>query len=182
MYALLVLVTAPPMIPNSALLAGAGALAASGCLSLPLLVITLLASTITGDMALFWAGRRTTGRARAWLERSARRRSMLARTASGFRRWGVASVVAVRFVPTGRGVVGLTAGVVRFPGRSFLLGAAIAEAVFVTVTVGLGYVSGRLPLGGSAPFVIGPAVSTLTAAGALVFRRISHRRVNRTFK
>ncbi|MCY0941354.1 DedA family protein [Streptomyces antarcticus] len=177
-YALLVLVTMPPMVPNSALLAGAGALAAAGSLSLPLLVVILLISAITGDLAVFWAGRRSSGRARGWLEGKARRRSMLEWTAARFQRYGVPAVIAVRFVPSGRGVGGLTAGIVNFPARRYLLGAAIAEAIFVSYTIGLGYLGGRFATDGLAPLFIGPGVSLLVAGTVLATQRISRRRVN----
>ncbi|WP_070009421.1 DedA family protein [Streptomyces abyssalis] len=165
-YALLVLATMPPVVPNSALVAGAGALAATGGLSLPLLVAVLLVSTVAGDLGTFWAGRRSSGRALVWLRSSPRRRSMLEWTAGRFRRYGVPSVIAVRFVPGGRGVGGLTAGVVGYPVRSYLLGAAVAEAVFVSCTVGLGYLGGRFAVDGAARWLIGPLVS-LVVAGAV---------------
>ncbi len=175
MYALLVLVTAPPMVPNSALLAGAGALAAAGSLSLPLLVLTLLISTVAGDLGMFWVGRRAGGRALAWLERSARRRSMLEWTAGRLQRYGVPSVIAVRFVPSGRGMGGLTAGIVGYPVRSYLLGAAIAETIFVSYTIGLGYLGGQFVSDGPALLFIGPAVSLLVAGVVLTLRWIAGR-------
>ncbi|QPP07256.1 DedA family protein [Streptomyces bathyalis] len=175
-YALLVLATLPPMVPNSALVAGAGAMAAAGGLSLPFLVLVLLASTVVGDLGVFWAGRRSSGRVVAWLSRRPGRRSMLERTAAGLERHGVPSVIAVRFVPGGRGVGGLTAGVVGYPVRSYLLGAVIAEAVFVSYTVGLGYLGGRFAMDGVARWFIGPLVSLLVAGAVSAVRRIARGR------
>jgi membrane protein DedA with SNARE-associated domain len=174
-YALLVLATMPPMIPNSALLAGAGALAAGGGLSLPLLVLVLLASTVTGDLIVFWVGRRSGGRAVAWLRRSPGRLSMLEWTAGRLERYGVASVIAVRFVPGGRGAGGLTAGLVGYPVRSYLLGAVIAEAVFVSYTVGLGYLCGQFAMDGVARWLMGPLVSLLVAGAVLAVQRYAGR-------
>jgi membrane protein DedA with SNARE-associated domain len=126
-YALLVLVTVPPMVPNSAVLAGAGALAAAGGVSLTLLVVISLASAILGDLAVFGIGRASRGRVVGRLPRGGRWRMMLDRAADGIQRDGVPSVIAVRFVPTGRGVGGLAAGIVGYPLRSYVLGAAVAE-------------------------------------------------------
>ena len=172
-YVLLVLATMPPMVPNSALVAGAGAMAATGGLNLPLLVVVLLASTVVGDLGVFWAGRKSSGRTVAWLRRRPRRRAMLERTAAGLERYGVPSVIAVRFVPGGRGVGGLTAGVVGYPLRSYLLGAAIAEAVFVSYTVGLGYLGGRYALDGVARWLVGPLVSLLVAGAVSGVRKLA---------
>lgn len=178
-YAVLVLVTVPPMVPNSALLAGAGALAASGGgLSVPLLLCLPLVGATLGDLAVFSLGRRARGPTMTWLSRDPRRLSTMERLSGLLDRYGVPSVIAVRFVPTGRGVGGLTAGVVGFPVRSFLLGAAVAEAIFVSYTVGLGYVGGRLATDGAAPFVIGPAVSLLVAGTVLMLQRKCGRQVD----
>ncbi|MER6503412.1 VTT domain-containing protein [Streptomyces sp. NPDC001455] len=180
-YALVVVVTAPPMVPNSAVLAGAGALAAAGSLNLPLLVLLPLTSAILGDLAVFWLGRRASGRAHDWLSRNARRRSMLEWVSDRSRRYGVPSVIAMRFVPTGRGVGGLTAGVVGYPVRRYLLGAGIAEALFVSYTVGLGYLGGRFVTdGGPTALLIGPAVSFLLAGVTVAVQRWGGRHSKRT--
>ncbi|WP_051790804.1 DedA family protein [Streptomyces sp. NRRL S-1022] len=170
MYVLLVLVTMPPMIPNSALVAGAGALAAAGSLNLPLLIVILLASTVLGDMSMFWTGCLARGRALRWMSRRQKRRSMLDWAAERFRRYGVPSVIAMRFVPSGRGLGGVTAGIVDFPLRSYLLGALAAEAVFVSCTLGLGYLGGRLVDNTVMVVCMGPAVSVLTASTVMGVR------------
>ncbi|MEU2182107.1 DedA family protein [Streptomyces thermolilacinus] len=179
-YVLLALAIAPPLVPNSALLAGAGALAAAGGLSLPLLVLIPLASAVLGDLVVFSVGRRSRGRALEWLSRNARRRWMLEWVSGRIHQYGIPAVIAVRFVPTGRGVGGLTAGVVGFPLRGYLIGAGIAEALFVSYTVGLGYLGGQLVAGfGPAPLLVGPAVSLLVASVALGVQRWSGRRPDR---
>ncbi|MGW0120411.1 DedA family protein [Streptomyces sp. NPDC003327] len=176
-YALLFLVTAPPMVPNSAALAGAGALAATGDLNLPLLIAVPLVGAVLGDLAVFWAGRRSSGRALGWLSRDARRRSTLEWVAHRLHLYGVPAVIGLRFVPTGRGIGALTAGLVGFPLRGYLLGAGIAEALFVSYTVGLGYLGGRfLTDGGPAALLVGPAVSLLVAGIALAVQRTACRR------
>ncbi|MEO3755177.1 VTT domain-containing protein [Streptomyces sp. B6B3] len=177
MYAILVLVTLPPMVPNSALLVGAGTLAATDVLSLIPLLLVVLSSMVVGDALVYWVGHRSSGRARAWLSRGARRRSMLEWLTGRLQRHGVPAVIAVRFVPAGRGLGGLAAGVTRFRLRDYLIGAAIAEAIFVSYTTGSGYVSGRLPAHDVSPLVIGPVVSLLVAGVAVVLRRGLDRRL-----
>lgn len=139
MYVLLILVTMPPMVPNSALLTSAGTLAATGGLDLAILGPILLTSAILGDLGVFWMGRRSRGRALAWLSRDARRRSTLEWTTQRIHRYGVPSVIAMRFVPTGRGTGGLAAGISGYPVRKYLAGAGVAEAVFLSYTIGFGY-------------------------------------------
>ncbi|MGW7410976.1 DedA family protein [Streptomyces sp. NPDC054863] len=178
-YALLVLVTVPPMIPNSAVLAGAGVLAAAGGISLPLLVAFPLVGAILGDLAVYWVGRKSRRRVLMWMPRGGRRRSVLDRTADRFERHGVPSVIAVRFVPAGRGVGGLAAGIVDYPLRSYLLGAAVAEAIFVSYTIGIGYLGGQFVSDGLAPLFIGPAVSLLVAGVALGVQRVHGRQCKR---
>jgi membrane protein DedA with SNARE-associated domain len=170
-YALLVLVTFLPMVPNSALVAGAGALAATGTLSLPLLLTILLVSAVLGDLGVFWSARRSRPRALRCLHRTTGRRAVLETVSGRFLRYGVPAVIAVRFVPGGRGLGGLTAGIIGFPFRRFLLGAALAEAVFVLSTVGLGYVGGRVTAHPLAPLLIGPGVSLLVAGVAMLAQR-----------
>ncbi|MFI6012813.1 DedA family protein [Streptomyces sp. NPDC051243] len=171
MYALLVLVTMPPMVPNSALLTGAGALAATGDLSLAPLAIILLTSAVLGDLGVFWLGRRSRGRTLSWLTRDARRRSTLDWASRRIQRYGVPSVIAMRFVPTGRGMGGLAAGIVDYPVRKYLIGAGIAEAVFLSYTIGLGYLGGRALPDDVPPFLIGPAISLLVAGSVVAAQR-----------
>ncbi|MGW7362526.1 DedA family protein [Streptomyces sp. NPDC054841] len=175
-YALLVLVTVVPMVPNSALVAGAGALAAVGTLSLPFLLVILLASTVLGDLCVFWAACRSRPRALRRLTRTTGRRTMLETVSGQFRQYGVPAVIAVRFLPGGRGLGGLAAGIIGFPFRRFLLGATVAEAVFVFSTVGLGYLSGRYTTHPLAPLLIGPCVSLLVAGLALVAQQTGRSR------
>lgn len=179
MYVLLILVTMPPMVPNSALLTSAGTLAATGGLDLAILGPILLTSAILGDLGVFWMGRRSRGRALAWLSRDARRRSTLEWTTQRIHRYGVPSVITMRFVPTGRGTGGLAAGISGYPVRKYLAGAGVAEAVFLLYTIGFGYLGGRALPDDIPPFLIGPAMSLLAASGAMLVQQILRRRSNR---
>ncbi|MEV0584324.1 VTT domain-containing protein [Nonomuraea sp. NPDC050310] len=173
LYALLLLATVPPMIPNSALLAGAGALAATGGLSLPLLASLVLAGTVLGDLAVYGVGRKWSEPATTWLSRKPKRRTALAWTTDRFQRYGVPSVIGVRFIPGGRGMGAVTAGIVGLPFRRFLLAAVLSELIFVSCTVGLGYLGGRLlPVGGPGALLIGPGVSLLVAGVTLLVQRL----------
>ena len=52
-------------------------------------------------------------------------------------------MIGVRFLPSGRVIGGLAAGVVRYPVRRYAIGAGVAETVWASYSVGAGYFSGR---------------------------------------
>nr|WP_152992682.1 VTT domain-containing protein [Nonomuraea pusilla] len=95
---------------------------------------------------------------------SPRRRSALAWVSDRIQRYGVSSVVGVRFVPGGRGKGVITAGIVDLSFRGFLLAACLSEIIFVTCTIGLGYLGGRLVPGGASP---APGDRSSPATGSL---------------
>jgi membrane protein DedA with SNARE-associated domain len=175
MYALLALGTAPPLVPNSAMIATAGALAADGELSLFVLLLVVAGSAVAGDAAVFGIGRLTSGRALGWLSRTGRRRAALEWTAGRIHAHGVPFVIAVRFLPSGRLVGGLTAAIVRYPLGRFLLGAAIAEAIWAAYSVGFGYWGASALDNTWSALAIGPGVSLVVAAAAQLISRRSRR-------
>ncbi|UCM88280.1 VTT domain-containing protein [Streptomyces marincola] len=174
MYVALALTTAPPLVPNAALVASAGALAQAGELSLPLVLFVVATAATAGDAAVYGLGRLGGGRARSWLARDARRRAALAWAGDRMRVHGLPFVIAVRFVPSGRLLGGLTAALVGYPARRYLLGAAIAQCLWAGYSVALGYWGGGALGGVWAAMAVGWAVSLLAAALAhLVARRLS---------
>ncbi|MDT0318262.1 DedA family protein [Streptomyces millisiae] len=169
MYALLVLTSAPPYLPNAALIASAGAMVHAGELSLPLVVLAAAAGALAGDAVIFAVGRLARGRALGWLGRSARRRAALQWTGERMHAHGLPFVVGARFLPSGRVIGGLTAALVDFPARRYLLGMGIAQAVWASYSVALGY-WGAGALGGTLPSVlIACGISVLVACLARLF-------------
>ncbi|WSA94593.1 VTT domain-containing protein [Streptomyces sp. NBC_01795] len=179
-YALLVLTTLPPLVPNSALIATAGALAATGRLSLPLVLLAVAGSALAGDLAIHWLGRRTGPRTRAWLSSSARRKAALDWTAARVWRHGVPFLVVVRFLPSGRIAGGLAAGTVGYPARRFLLGAGIAELLWAGYSVGVGYWGGLVLAGTLSGALVGLGASALLAGGAMGVQWAMRRRARRS--
>ncbi|UZJ31320.1 DedA family protein [Streptomyces endophytica] len=178
-YALLALTTLPPFVPNSALLVSAGVLASRGALFLPLVLLTVAGSALTGDLLMFLAARRFGAPVRDWMRRNPRRRALLDWTSLRIERYGVPFVIAVRFLPSGRVAGALASGVLRYPLPKYLLGAGIAEATWAAYSVGLGYLgsatAGR-PLYAAA---IGLGVSCAVAAVATALQWASRRRAAR---
>ncbi|MET8677639.1 DedA family protein [Streptomyces sp. NPDC004647] len=138
-YALLALTTLPPLVPNSGLLVAAGVLASRGSLDIALVLLVVVGSAVLGDLLINLCGHRFSGPVQRWMNRNPKRRALLEWTTLRMQRHGVPFVVAVRFLPSGRLIGGLAAGVVRYPVRRYLIGAGIAETVWAAYTVGLGY-------------------------------------------
>ncbi|WP_275464605.1 DedA family protein [Streptomyces noursei] len=106
------------------------------------------------------------------------RRAALAWTSRRIRRHGVPFMIAVRFLPSGRIAGALASGVLHYPLRKYLIGAGLAESLWATYSVGLGY------LGSAAanPFyaaAIGIGVSVLVAAAGTAVQWVVHRRALR---
>ncbi|MER5971428.1 VTT domain-containing protein [Streptomyces sp. NPDC002055] len=168
-YALLALTTLPPLVPNSGLLVAAGVLASQGSLNLALVLLVVAGSALLGDLLMNLAGRRFSGPVQRWAGRSRRRQALLDWTTLQIQRHGVPFVIGARFLPSGRLIGALAAGVVRYPVRRYLLGAGIAEVVWATYSVGLGYVGSAAAGDPLYAALLGIGLSALVAGvGALV--------------
>jgi membrane-associated protein len=132
-----------PVFPSETAAIAAGVLAAAGDLNITLVVAAAAGGAFLGDISSYLVGR-TAGRAAA---------GRLMGTAGGLARlaWagrvleerGSSVIVVARFVPGGRTAATLTAGLIRMPGRTFLLAAGIAAILWASLASGLGYVGGR---------------------------------------
>jgi len=168
-YAVLAATTAPPLVPNAALLVTGGVLAAQGRLSIALVLLVVAGSALAGDLLIHRAGRAVSGRVLTRLYRRPRRRALLEWASSRIQRYGVPFVVGVRFLPSGRLFGGLAAGIVRYPARRYAIGAGLAEAVWATYSVGLGYFGGLATSNSLYAVGLGLGVSLLVAGlGGLV--------------
>jgi membrane-associated protein len=128
-----------PLVPSETTAIAAGVLAASGDLSISLVIAAAAAGAFIGDSSSYAigralrdriAGRLLPARRRAWAERALAAR-------------GGALIVGARFVPGGRTAVTLTAGVVAMPARRYLRLAGLAAIIWATYAAVLGYLGGR---------------------------------------
>ncbi|MFF0221615.1 DedA family protein [Streptomyces sp. NPDC004629] len=183
-YPLLAVITLVPLIPNSAALAAAGALAATGRLS-PVLVMAIpLTAAVVGDLLVYVVGRCGSPRLLNGLSRYRRwpKHTRVRRAAHHVRRHGVAALIAVRFLPGGRLFGGLTAGLTRLVAWRYACAMCAAEAIFVSCAVGIGYFGGSIPgipANGFAAVVMGPAVSLIVAVSVLAAESTGRRRRHR---
>jgi membrane-associated protein len=132
-----------PIFPSETAAIAAGVLAAAGDLSITLVLVAAAGGAFVGDLSSYVVGR-TAGRAA--VERLMGGAGGLARLAWAGRvleKRGSSVIVVARFVPGGRTAATLTAGLIRMPGRAFVLAAAIAAILWASFASGLGYLGGR---------------------------------------
>ena len=136
-----------PFLPGESLLFGAGALAATTpTLSLPWLLVVLLAAAILGDTANYWIGRKLG----PWLVHREKplliRQEHLDKTSRFFERYGGKTIVIARFVPIVRTFAPFVAGLGHMSYPRFMaynISGGIAWVVLCTVS---GYLFGNLPV------------------------------------
>ena len=163
-----------PLVPSEATLVAAGALAASGRLSLAAVLAAGAAGAFVGDNAGYSIGR-LSSRVVARLDRSEKARRRLEWAQAGLARRSGTLIVVSRFIPGGRTATMLAAGVTRFRWACFARLDAVAAVLWSVYGAGLGYVGGTAfgdrPLLGS--------VVALGLAGGLAILIEALRRVRR---
>ncbi|MEV5614160.1 VTT domain-containing protein [Streptomyces sp. NPDC052225] len=172
-YAILALTTLPPLLPNAVLLVTGGMLAARGEMSLMLVLASVAGSALLGDLLIHRFGRAAGGRVRTVAHRRGRQGELFDWASRRVHRGGLAFVVGVRFLPSGRLLAGLAAGAARYPARKFALGAALAETVWAGYSVGAGYFGGAVSDDPVFSLAIGIGLSVLIGGGAALVARAS---------
>jgi len=120
-------------LPGETALLTAGALAASGHLALPVVILVAAAAAIAGDTVGYWLGRRG---GRAFLMRDGwladHRRHAVRRADRFFERYGAATVFFGRWVPGVRLVAAVIAGATRMPWPRFAAANALGAVAWAT--------------------------------------------------
>jgi len=178
-YALLAATTAPPLVPNAVLLVTGGVMAAQGHLNLALVLLVVAGSAVVGDMVVHRTGGALSTRVLGRMRRRPRQAALLHWAALRIQRHGVPFVIGVRFLPSGRVIGGLAAGVVRYPARRYVVGAGIAEAVWASYSVGAGYLSGRAASNSFYALSLGLGISLVVAGIGTLAQWISRSRDRR---
>jgi membrane protein DedA with SNARE-associated domain len=132
-----------PVVPSETVVITAGVVAAGGRLSFPLIVASATAGAVAGDNIAYLIGRRFGGAATSRFFKSdkARQRLSWARRQLGQR--GGQLILVGRFIPGGRTVVTLSAGMLHFRWMRFLVLDAVAALVWALYAASLGYFGGR---------------------------------------
>jgi membrane protein DedA with SNARE-associated domain len=132
-----------PVVPSETAVITGGVVAASGRLSLPLVVIFATAGAMAGDNAAYLIGRRFGPAATNRFFRSGKAQQRIARARLQLRERGGQLILIGRFIPGGRTAVTLSAGMLRYRWRRFLAFDAIAALAWALYAAFLGYFGGR---------------------------------------
>jgi membrane-associated protein len=132
-----------PIVPSETAVITAGVVAASGDLSLPVIVAAAAGGAFLGDNTAYWIGRRFGGPVvdRFFSGGKAHRRIEWAQTQLSER--GGQLIVAARFIPGGRTAVTLSAGLLEFPWKRFIAFDVLASLVWALYASLLGYIGGQ---------------------------------------
>src|SRR4249919_2711449 len=132
-----------PIVPSETAVITAGVVAASGDLSLELIIPAAAAGAFIGDNLAYLIGHRFGARAteRFFSGEKARRRMDLAE--EQLRERGGELIVVARFIPGGRTAVALSAGALGYRWRRFIAFDAVATLAWATYSALLGYYGGR---------------------------------------
>jgi membrane-associated protein len=134
-----------PFLPGDSLLFAAGALAAAGALSVPLLLVLLSAAAILGDAVNYRIGARLGTRAFREGNRILKP-AHLERTAAFYARYGGKTIVLARFVPIVRTFAPFVAGACRMDAVRFTKYNVGGALLWVASMVLAGFAFGNLPL------------------------------------
>lgn len=143
-FLLMLLCTIVPPLPFEASVSAGGIAVAQGRLDFTLLVIAATAGTTVGNV-LWWGLCRWMGyeRLRPFVERHKRWLTFdwraVERLHRRFDRWGGVAVFAFRFMPLGRTLISVPAGLMRMPPGRFTLSTIAGSLVWTTFLAWIGY-------------------------------------------
>jgi membrane protein DedA with SNARE-associated domain len=132
-----------PVVPSETAVITAGVVAGSGHLSLPLVIVVAAIGAFAGDNIAYGLGRRYGDRVTRRYFRSDKASRRLESAKRQLKRRGGELIAVGRFVPGGRTLITLTAGVSRFPWARFARYDAIAAVLWASYGALLGYFGGQ---------------------------------------
>jgi membrane-associated protein len=132
-----------PIVPSETAVITAGVVAASGDLSLMLVIPAAALGAFSGDNTAYLVGRRFGTRATERFFSGEKARRRLEWAYDQLRERGGELIVVARFIPGGRTVVTVSAGTLRFPWHRFALFDAIASIIWALYASLLGYFGGK---------------------------------------
>lgn len=139
-------VVVTPFLPGDSLLFVAGTLAASGEMSIQLIVLLLIAAAILGDSLNYAIGRYLGPRVFRFEDSRFFRQAYIERTHAFFERHGGKTIVIARFIPIIRTYAPFVAGIGRMPYRRFAAFNVGGAVLWVGSLAYAGYFFGNLPI------------------------------------
>jgi membrane-associated protein len=140
-----------PFLPGDSLLFAAGALAATGVLSIELLIPVLIVAAVVGDAVNYYVGRRIAhtflddAPDSGWIYRVVKREHVM-QAHEFFERHGGKAVVLARFVPIVRTFVPFVAGGAKMTYRTFAFYNVTGAILWVGLCTIAGYLFGNIPV------------------------------------
>jgi membrane-associated protein len=132
-----------PVVPSETAVITAGVVAATGHLSLPLILAAAACGAFAGDNTAYGIGRRFGPSAKARYFRGQKGRATIQWTERQLAERGGELIVVARFIPGGRIAVTLTAGAAPYPWKRFAVFDAIAGLFWASYAALLGYFGGK---------------------------------------
>jgi membrane-associated protein len=132
-----------PIVPSETAVITAGVVAASGDLSLALIVPAAAVGAFLGDNTVYLLGRRFGGRASERFFRGEKARHRMEWADEQLRERGGELIVIGRFIPGGRTAVALSAGTLGYRWRRFVVFDLAATLLWASYSALLGYYGGR---------------------------------------
>lgn len=137
-----------PLLPGDSLLFAAGAIiAATGTLSIQLLIPLLIIAAILGDNTNYFVGKFIGNKVLEikWLSKLVKK-EYIEKTENYFEKYGPSTIVMARFIPIVRTIAPFVAGVGEMKYSKFLLFSIGGGVLWVTSVSLLGYFFGNIPV------------------------------------
>lgn len=132
-----------PIVPSETAVITAGVVAASGDLSLPMVIAAAAAGAFIGDNTSYFVGRRYGKRVTDRFFSRGKGAERLEWAENQLEERGGELIAVGRFIPGGRTVVTLSAGTLHYPWRRFAFFDAIAAVAWALYASLLGYFGGK---------------------------------------
>jgi len=134
-----------PFLPGDSLLFIAGAFAAGGALSLPLLIMVLIAAAVLGNTSNYWIGRKVGPRVFQWENSRFFNRNAFDKAHAFYEKHGASTIIATRFLPFLRTFSPFVAGVAAMGHARFQLYNFVGGVLWVASLTIAGYWFGNIP-------------------------------------
>jgi len=132
-----------PVVPSETAVITAGVVAASGHLSVPLIVASAMVGAMAGDNLAYLIGWRFGEPVTRRFFSSEKSRQRLAWAQRQLDQRGGQLILVARFIPGGRTVVTISAGLLNYPWRRFFAFDTVAALLWALYATALGYFGGR---------------------------------------
>jgi membrane-associated protein len=134
-----------PFLPGDSLLFVVGALSAAGLMSLPLVLVLLIAAAILGNQSNYAIGRHFGPRVFQWENSRFFNRKAFDQAHAFYEKYGGFTIVAARFMPFLRTFAPFVAGVAHMTRSRFTLFDVVGGVLWVGGVTMAGYLFGNIP-------------------------------------